>query len=62
MQRCPAIGAGRGPEGATIGDHHDLLDVIRESCGLVEFRDVANEAHHFLSLPRSELKSAGARP
>jgi hypothetical protein len=45
--------AGKWTDAAT-GDHGDLLDVIRESCGLVEFRDVANEARHFLSLPRSE--------
>jgi hypothetical protein len=47
--------AGKWTDAAT-GDHGDLLDVIRESCGLVEFRDVANEARHFLSLPRSEPK------
>ncbi|MER8403127.1 DNA primase, partial [Mesorhizobium sp. M1348] len=29
-------------------------DVIRESCGLVDFRDVADEARRFLSLPRAE--------
>ena len=45
--------AGKWTDAAT-GDHGDLLDVIRESCGLVEFRDVAKEARHFLSLPRSE--------
>jgi hypothetical protein len=28
--------------------------VIRESCGLVDFRDVADEARRFLSLPRAE--------
>jgi len=47
--------AGKWTDAAT-GDHGDLLDVIRESCDLVEFRDVANEARHFLSLPRSELE------
>ena len=45
--------AGKWTDAAT-GDHGDLLDVIRENCGLLEFRDVANEARHFLSLPRSE--------
>ena len=45
--------AGKWTDAAT-GDHGDLLDVIRESCGLADFRDVANEARHFLSLPRSE--------
>jgi hypothetical protein len=33
-----------------------LLDVIRETCGLVDFKDVADEARSFLSLPREELK------
>lgn len=39
---------------AASGEHGDLLDVIRESCGFVEFRDVAGEARRFLSLPRAE--------
>src|SRR5260221_3482349 len=39
---------------AATGQHGDLLDVIRESCGLVDFYDVADEARRFLSLPRSE--------
>ena len=30
----------------------DLLDVIRESCGLTAFGDVVEEARRFLSLPR----------
>ena len=45
--------AGKWTDAAT-GDHGDLLDVIRESCGLVDFHDVADEARRFLSLPRSE--------
>jgi len=36
---------------AASAEHGDLLDVIRESCGLVDFRDVADEARRFLSLP-----------
>ncbi len=36
---------------AATGQHGDLLDVIRESCGLVDFKDVADEARRFLSLP-----------
>jgi len=36
---------------AATGQHGDLLDVIRESCGLVDFKDVAEEARRFLSLP-----------
>ena len=39
---------------AATGEHGDLLDVIRESCGLVDFHDVTAEARRFLSLPRSE--------
>ena len=49
--------AGKWTDAAT-GDHGDLLDVIRESCGLVEFHDVADEAGRFLSLPRLELEPA----
>ena len=43
---------------AASAEYGDLLDVIRESCGLVEFRDVANEARRFLSLPRAEPHGA----
>ncbi|MDU1669620.1 MAG: toprim domain-containing protein [Bradyrhizobium sp.] len=39
---------------AASAEHGDLLDVIRESCGLVDFHDVAAEARRFLSLPRAE--------
>src|ERR1700740_882842 len=49
--------SGRGAAGkwtdAATGEHGDLLDVIRESCGLLDFHDVADEARRFLSLPRS---------
>jgi len=41
---------------AASAEHGDLLDVIRESCGFIDFRDVANEARRFLSLPRPELQ------
>ncbi|OJW21349.1 MAG: DNA primase [Rhodospirillales bacterium 69-11] len=48
----------KGPAGkwtdAATGEHGDLLDIIRESCGLIDFLDVAAEARRFLSLPRSE--------
>jgi Toprim domain len=48
----------KGPAGkwtdAATGEHGDLLDVIRESCGLIDFKDVADEAHSFLSLPHPE--------
>ncbi|KXV61664.1 DNA primase [Acetobacter senegalensis] len=39
---------------AQSGEHGDLLDVIRESLGLVDFRDVADEARVFLSRPRPD--------
>jgi hypothetical protein len=39
---------------AASAEYGDLLDIIRESCGLVNFRDVADEARRFLSLPHSE--------
>src|SRR6476619_146661 len=50
----------KGPPGkwsdAATGEHGDLLDVIRESLGLRDFREVAKEARRFLKLPRSELQ------
>ncbi|MBO0127994.1 MULTISPECIES: toprim domain-containing protein [Agrobacterium] len=45
--------AGKWTDGAT-GEHGDLLDVIREALGLVDFKDVAEEARRFLSLPHPE--------
>ncbi|KAA3513740.1 DNA primase [Agrobacterium vitis] len=45
--------AGKWTDGATR-EHGDLLDVIREALGLVDFRDVAEEARRFLSLPHPE--------
>jgi hypothetical protein len=39
---------------AASAEHGDLLDVIRESCSFIDFRDVADEARRFLSLPRVE--------
>jgi hypothetical protein len=48
--------AGKWTDAAT-GEHGDLLDVIRESCGLADFCDVTEEARRFLSLPRSEPES-----
>ncbi|UCI18465.1 toprim domain-containing protein [Mesorhizobium sp. B2-1-8] len=43
--------AGKWTDAAT-GEHGDLLDVIRASCGLVDFKDVADEARSFLSMPQ----------
>ncbi|WP_105404757.1 toprim domain-containing protein [Neorhizobium sp. T7_12] len=48
--------AGRWTDAAT-GQFGDLLDLVRESCGLVDFRDVAEEARYFLSLPQPEPMS-----
>jgi Toprim domain len=53
---------GRGAAGrwadAASGEYGDLLDVIRESCGLLDFHDVADEARAFLNLPVPEPRSA----
>jgi hypothetical protein len=54
--------AGRWTDAAT-GEHGDLLDVIRESCGIATFREVTDEARWFLSLPRLEpVSSFRSRP
>ncbi|MGQ3141269.1 DUF7146 domain-containing protein [Rhizobium oryzihabitans] len=45
--------AGRWADGATA-EYGDLLDLVRETCGLVEFRDVADEARRFLNEPRPD--------
>ncbi len=53
----------KGPAGKWVdeasSEFGDLLDVIRESCGLVEFRDVADEARRFLAMPRPQPQMAG---
>ncbi len=48
--------AGKWTDAAT-GEHGDLLDIIRETCGFVGFADIAQEARRFLSLPRPERPS-----
>ncbi|HTO65138.1 MAG TPA: toprim domain-containing protein [Bradyrhizobium sp.] len=53
--------AGRWTDSAST-EYGDLLDVIRECCGLVDFRDVADEARRFLSLPRAEPRGRSPRP
>ncbi|MGY4287099.1 hypothetical protein ACVWXO_006319 [Bradyrhizobium sp. LM2.7] len=55
LKDTPKGPAGKWTDAAT-GAHGDLLDVIRECCGLIDFRDVANEARRFLSLPRSNAE------
>jgi hypothetical protein len=53
LKESPKGPAGKWTDAAT-GEHGDLLDVIRESCGLIDFKDVADEARSFLSLPHPE--------
>src|SRR5579862_6174872 len=53
LKESPKGPAGKWTDAAT-GEHGDLLDVIRETCGLLNFHDVADEARRFLSLPRSD--------
>ena len=45
--------AGKWTDMATK-EHGDLLDIIRQSLGLVDFKDVAEEARRFLALPHPE--------
>jgi hypothetical protein len=63
--RLRGPGAGKGAAGkwtdAATGEHGDLLDVIRQSCGLAGFGDVLAEAHRFLSLPPCELAPKSRR-
>ena len=51
---------------AASAEYGDLLDVIRESCGLHRFHEVADEARRFLDLPRPPTQdpdsSGGAPP
>jgi hypothetical protein len=58
--------AGKGAAGkwtdAATGEHGDLLDVIRESCGLAEFGDILAEARRYLSLLPSELPPTRGHP
>lgn len=55
--------AGRWADAATA-EYGDLLDLVRETCGFVDFRDVADEARRFLSLPQpgpAPSRRGGAR-
>jgi hypothetical protein len=54
---CGRGAAGKWTDAATA-EHGDLLDVIRETCGFIDFRDVADEARRFLSLRRSDPQPA----
>lgn len=53
LKDTPKGFAGKWTDAAT-GEHGDLLDVIRERCGLIDFKDVADEARTFLSMPPPE--------
>ena len=57
LKESPKGPAGKWTDAAT-GERGDLLDIIRESCGLLNFHDVADEARRFLSLPRSDPQPA----
>jgi hypothetical protein len=61
LKESPKGQAGKWTDAAT-GEHGALLDVIRESCGLIDFHDVADEARRFLSLPRIETEPPPKRP
>jgi hypothetical protein len=58
----------KGPAGKWVdeqsGEHGDLLDVIEASCGLTEFREVADEARRFLAMPQAQwpVSRAQAQP
>lgn len=55
----------KGPAGKWVdeqsGEHGDLLDVIEHSCGLANFREVADEARRFLSTPRPRSPTSGGQ-
>ncbi len=53
--------AGKWFDEAT-GEHGDLLDVIEHSRGLLEFRDILDEARRFLAEPPPEPASAQREP
>lgn len=53
LKDSPKGPAGKWTDGATA-EYGDLIDVIRASCGLSGFREAAEEARRFLSLPPPE--------
>ncbi|MBI5323050.1 toprim domain-containing protein [Bradyrhizobium sp.] len=57
LQESPKGPAGKWTDAAT-GEHGDLLDIIRQSLGLRDFREVAEEARRFLKLPRLDQQLA----
>ena len=63
--RLSGSGSGKGAAGkwtdAATGEHGDLLDVIRESCGLSDFGQVTAEARAFLGMPHPEPQTRARR-
>ncbi|MBW5440538.1 DNA primase [Bradyrhizobium canariense] len=57
LQESPKEPAGKWTDAAT-DEHGDLLDIIRKSLALRDFREVVEEARRFLKLPRSEQQPA----
>jgi hypothetical protein len=61
--RLDGVGASKGAAGKwtdfATGEHGDLLDLIARSRRLDAFRDVLDEARHFLNLPQPQ---SSARP
>lgn len=55
LQDSPKGPAGKWTDAAT-SEHGDLLDIIKASLELRDFREVAEEARRFLNLPRVELQ------
>ncbi|CCV16348.1 toprim domain-containing protein [Mesorhizobium sp. STM 4661] len=53
--------AGRWVDEAT-SEYGDLLDVIEHSCGLTDFRAIADKARRFLAMPRPQRASAVREP
>lgn len=53
--------AGKWTDAAT-GEHGDLLDLIGESCGLLDFKDIVDEARVFLSMSPREPERQFAQP
>ena len=53
LRETPKGPPGKWTDGAT-GEHGDLLDIIREALGLVDFKDVAEEARRFLAFPHPD--------
>lgn len=57
---------GKGAVGKWIdcasGEYGDLLDIVRETCRLRDFRDVVDEARRFLNLPQPAPEPDTKRP